>query len=63
MFQYWKKKWMTGGELPLTTLIDALWASASGSSSGTRVLPTDSSRDTSQAVPNPGGPCGPALRK
>ena len=24
VFQYWKKKWMTGGELPLTTLIDEL---------------------------------------
>jgi len=49
VFQYWKKMWISGGEVPPKKLIEGLSPCASASIIGTTVLPSDSSRWLSQA--------------
>jgi hypothetical protein len=55
VFQYWKKMWTTGGELPPKVLIEGLSPCASASIIGTTVLPRDSRRWLSQAPVSPHG--------
>jgi hypothetical protein len=60
VFQYWKKTWIRGGEVPPKKLIEGWSPWASASIIGTTVLPSDSRRWLSQAPRSEAGVPGPA---